>query len=359
MKSLKFSIFVLALLLAPSLPARAADKAHANADLSETNYHDGSINDLSAIGNRNVGCGRGLGNWYSIEKQIALGKGFADQVSKTAKMVQDPVVTEYVNRIGQNIVRNSDAPVPFTIRVIDSDEINAFTLPGGFFFVNSGLILAADNESELAGVMAHEIAHVCACHGVRGATRGQIASLATIPLIFVGGGIGYAAAGVGGAIGIPMALMKFSRTFEAQADYLGVEYLYKSGYDPQSFIAFFEKIEMMEKRKPGLLDKTFEDHPPTPDRVEKTQEEIQHILPPRKQYLVDTSEFQAVKARLAKLENRTTPEDKKKEGRPSLRRGEPGGGAGNSDQNQKNNGDQNQNQNKDNDSPTLHRRDDS
>ena len=342
----KFWILALAVMLAPSLAARAADTAKASpADPSETKYHDGGINDLSAIGNRNVGCGRGVGNWYSIEKQIALGKGFADQVSRTAKMVQDPLVTEYVNRIGQNIVRNSDALVPFTIKVIDSDEVNAFALPGGFFFVNSGLILAADNESELAGVMAHEIAHVCACHAVRGATRGQLANLASIPLIFVGGGVGYAVAGIAG-VGMPVTFLKFSRGFEAQADYLGVEYLYKSGYDPQSFVQFFEKIEAMEKKKPGLLDKTFQSHPPTPDRIEKTQEEIGRILPDRNQYLLDTSEFQAVKSRLAQLQNRRKIDDKK-EPRPSLRRGQPSGNTNDNDQNQK----------KDEDQPTLHRHD--
>jgi len=345
MRSPKLWILALAVMLAPSLAARAADTAKASvADSSETKFHDGGINDLSAIGNRNVGCGRGVGNWYSIEKQIALGKGFADQVNRTAKMVQDPVVTEYVNRIGQNIVRNSDAQVPFTIQVIDSDEINAFALPGGFFFVNSGLILAADNESELAGVMAHEIAHVCACHAARGATRGEIASLATIPLIFVGGGLGYAVSGIAG-LSLPVAFVKFSREFEAQADYLGVEYLYKSGYDPESFVQFFEKIEAMEKKKPGLLDKTFENHPPTPDRIEKTQEEIGHILPDRNQYLLDTSEFQTVKSRLALLQNRHKVDDKK-EATPSLRHGEPSGNTNNSDQNQK----------KDDDQPTLHRR---
>jgi len=197
--------------------------------------------------------------------------------------------------------------------------------------------------------MAHEIAHVCACHAARGATRGELANLASIPLIFVGGGIGYAAYGAAG-VGVPLAFLKFSRAFEAQADYLGVEYLYKSGYDPQSFIAFFEKIEAMEKKKPGLLSKTFEDHPPTPGRIEKTQEEIQHILPDRNQYLLDTSEFQSVKSRLAKLENRRKV-DGQKESRPSLRRGEPGGNT--SDQNQKND----QDEKKDDDQPTLHRRD--
>ncbi|MGA2963763.1 MAG: M48 family metallopeptidase [Candidatus Korobacteraceae bacterium] len=345
MRSPKLWVLALAVMLASSVAASAADTAKTGTtDSSETKYHDGGINDLSAIGNRNVGCGKGMGNWYSIEKQIALGKRFADQIDHTAKMVQDPVVTEYVNRVGQNIVRNSDARVPFTIKVIDSDEVNAFALPGGFFFVNSGLILAADNESELAGVMAHEIAHVCACHAARGATRGEIASLATIPLIFVGGGLGYAVSGIAG-LSLPVAFVKFSREFEAQADYLGVEYLYKSGYDPESFVQFFEKIEAMEKKKPGLLDKTFENHPPTPDRIEKTQEEIGHILPDRNQYLLDTSEFQTVKSRLALLQNRHKVDDKK-EATPSLRHGEPSGNTNNSDQNQK----------KDDDQPTLHRR---
>src|SRR3954466_1381839 len=165
--------------------------------------HDGSINDIDAIGNRNVGCARGMGNWYSLERQIALGKQVSMQVETQSKIINDPVVSEYINRLGQNIVRNSDSQVPFTIKVIDSDDINAFARPGGSASVNSGLNLAADEEAELAGVMAHEIAHVAARHGMRQMTRGNIANLATIPLIFVGGGIGYAARSVA-QIGLPM-----------------------------------------------------------------------------------------------------------------------------------------------------------
>ena len=135
--------------------------------------HNGGKTDVDAVGNRNVGCGRGVGNWYSVEGQVAMGRRFAQQVESQVKMVNDPVVTEYVNRVGQNLVRNSDAQVPFTIKVIDSDVINAMALPGGFFYVNSGLILAADEEAEMAGVMAHEIAHVSACHAARGQTRGK------------------------------------------------------------------------------------------------------------------------------------------------------------------------------------------
>jgi beta-barrel assembly-enhancing protease len=281
--------------------------------------HDGGKNDIEAIGNRKVGKGKGLGNWYSLEKEIAIGKEFASQIESTVKLVPDPTVNEYVNRIGQNLVRNSDAQVPFTIKVVDSDEINAFALPGGFFYVNSGLILAADNESELAGVMAHEIAHVAARHATRQMTRGQIANLATIPLIFVGGGIGYAVRAAAG-FGLPMTFLTFSRGFEAEADYLGLEYMYKAGYDPQSFISFFEKVQATEKKKPGSLAKAFATHPQTPDRIQHSQEEIAKVLAARDQYIVNTSEFDDVKGRLAQLENRrklTNPEDKD---RPSLRR---------------------------------------
>ena len=280
--------------------------------------HNGGINDVDAIGNRNVGCGRGVGNWYSVEGQINMGRQYAEQVDSSSKLIKDPVITEYVNRLGQNLVRNSDSKVPFTIKVIDSDQINAFALPGGFFYVNTGLILAADNEAELAGVMSHEIAHVAACHIAREQTRGTLAQLASIPLIMVGGGVGLAVQEAAG-LALPMTFLKFSRGFEAEADYLGLQYLYKSGYDPQAFTAFFEKIEAQEKKKPGTLSKAFDTHPPTPDRVEKSQEEIQKILPPQPTYRVDTSEFQDVKARLAKLENKRKLDDSK-ESHPELRR---------------------------------------
>jgi beta-barrel assembly-enhancing protease len=210
------------------------------------------------------------------------------------------MVAEYVNRIGQNIVKNSDCKVPFTIKVLDSDEINAFALPGGYFFVNSGLILAADDEAELAGVMAHETAHVCAHHAMREMTRLNYAQIASIaPLIFIGGWTGY---GVYEAesIAIPVTFLEFSRTFEAQADYLGIEYMYRAGYDPQALITFFEKIEDLQKHKPGAVARAFADHPQTPDRIQHSQEEIAKILPPRDQYLETTSEFDQVKARLAR-----------------------------------------------------------
>jgi beta-barrel assembly-enhancing protease len=280
--------------------------------------HTGGRDDVDAIGNRKIGA-RGLGDWYSLETEIKVGKQYSMQVDNSVKMVQDPVVNEYVNRIGQNLVRNSDAQVPFTIKVIDSDEVNAFALPGGFFYVNSGLILAADEEAELAGVMAHEIAHVCARHAMRQMTRANWANIGTLPLIFVGGGIGYAVYEAAG-LGLPLTFMKFQRNFEAEADYLGLQYMYKTGYDPQAFISFFEKIQAKEKKKPGTLAKAFASHPQTPDRIEESQKEIATILPAKTQYIVSTSEFDDVKSRLAQIENRHKVLDQKEGNKPTLRR---------------------------------------
>jgi predicted Zn-dependent protease len=281
--------------------------------------HNGSRDDIEAIGNRNVGCAKGMGNWYGLEKQIAMGKQISQQVETQSKVITDPVVSEYINRLGQNLVRNSDSQVPFTIKVIDSDDINAFALPGGFFYVNSGLILAADEEAELAGVMAHEIGHVAACHAARENTRANLMQMMTIPLIFIGGPIGYAAY-EGAGLAVPLTFLKFSRGFEADADYLGVQYMYKAGYDPQAFISFFEKVQAQEKKKPGTISKAFATHPQTPDRIGKSQEEIARILPAKVQYTVTTSEFDEVKSRLAAIENKHKLNDQKDGKKPSLRR---------------------------------------
>jgi hypothetical protein len=302
----------------------------------------GSTKDVDAIGNRKVGK-RSAGQWYSYESEIKLGREYAQMVESSSKMVTDPVVTEYVNRIGQNLVRNSDAKVPFTIKVIDSDEINAFALPGGFFYVNSGLILAADEEAELAGVMAHEIAHVACRHAMKEITRQQWAQIGMLPLVIFGGTAGYIAYETSG-LTIPMAFMKFSRTFESQADYFGVQYMYKAGYDPQAYVAFFEKIQAKEKKKPGTVAKVFMDHPPTPDRIEATQKEIATILPARESYTVSTSEFAEVKARLAALENKRLVQGGKDNKKPSLRR-------------KNNDDDTNSTSNGDDNRPTLKRRD--
>jgi predicted Zn-dependent protease len=260
--------------------------------------------------------GKGV-NFYSLEKEIALGKQMAAEVEREAKLVDDPVITEYVNRLGQNLVRNSDAKVPFTIKVIDSDEVNAFALPGGFMFVNSGLILKADNEAELAGVMAHEIGHVAARHGTKQATRSELINYASIPLIMMGGWTGYAIEEAA-SIAVPIGFLKFSRGMEAQADHLGLEYMYKAGYDPVCFVDFFEKLESMQKTKPGLVSKVFSTHPMTSDRIEAAQKEIQE-LQAEPEYVVDTSEFHNVKNRLAMIENRRKGVDNDNSNRPTLR----------------------------------------
>jgi predicted Zn-dependent protease len=279
----------------------------------------GSKSDVNAIGDRHVG-GRGLGDWYSTETEMKMGKQYAMMVEQTARMIQDPVINEYINRIGQNLVRNSDAKVPFTIKVIDSDEINAFALPGGFFYVNSGLILAADEEAELAGVMAHEIAHVAARHQMQQMTRLQYANMATIPLIFVGSWGVYEAASLAINLALPVTFMKFSRGFESEADYLGVQYMYKTGYDPQAFISFFEKVQAKEKQNPNLFAKAFASHPPTPDRITRTQAEIKRILPAQPEYIVNTSEFDSIKARLASIQNRKKVLPNADPNKPTLRR---------------------------------------
>jgi predicted Zn-dependent protease len=309
----------------------------------------GSKEDVGAVGNRDIGA-RGMGNWYSVDTEIKMGKMYADEIEKSTKFITDPVILEYVNRVGQNIVKNSDCKVPFTIKIIDSDEINAMALPGGFFYVNSGLILNADEEAEMAGVMAHETAHVCAHHAVREQTRMNYAQLGTIPLIFIGGWTGY---GIyeAASLAVPITFLQFSRDFEAEADYLGIQYMYRAGYDPQAFITFFEKVQALEKRKPGAVAKVFSDHPQTPDRILHSQEEIARILPARDEYTVTTSEFDDIKARLARIENKRRLLDTKDKNKPSLRRAstsndDPNSQAGNSTNNS------------DDGPPTLHRRDD-
>jgi predicted Zn-dependent protease len=285
---------------------------------ADPNVKAGSKADVSAIGNRSS-VGHGL-NFYSLEHEIALGKQLSAEVERQAKFINDPVVNEYVNRVGQNLVRNSDAQVPFTIKVIDSDVVNAFALPGGFFYVNSGLILHADEESELAGVMAHEIAHVCARHGTKQATKGEITQLAMIPaMIFIPYTLAGYAIYQGMQFAIPMAFLQFTRTDEKEADYLGLEYMYKAGYDPNAFVAFFEKVASDEKKQPGTIPKIFSTHPPTPDRIEASQKEIATILPQRPEYIVTTSEFDVVKHRLQLIEQNVKVNDKNPN-KPSLRK---------------------------------------
>ena len=270
--------------------------------------------DLTRIGDRGVG---NKLNFYSLEKEEALGRGLAHEVEQQAKLVTDPVITEYVNRVGQTLVRHSDAKVPFTIKVIDDDQINAFALPGGFFYVNTGVLLAADTEAELASVMAHEIAHVAARHATRNETKHEIWNLASIPLIFVGGPVG-AAIRQASSFMVPMSFLKFSRDSEREADFLGLEYEYAAGYDPTAFVDFFEKLEGQEQRKSGFVARAFSTHPMNDDRIRRAEAELE-MLPERDNYIVSTSEFDQVKSRLVLLNHGRAVGDGKT-ARPSLRK---------------------------------------
>ncbi len=281
-------------------------------------YHGTGINDLNAIGSRNVGCNRGLGNWYTLDSQVRMGQEFARQVEQSSHVITDPFVNEVINRLGQNLQRNSDTRLPFTIKILDVEEPNAFALPGGYMFVNAGAILLADDESELAGVMAHEIGHVAACHAARESTRGALAQIAMIPVVIMTGGLAGLGVNEAANYGIPAVFGKFGRTFEAQADYLGIQYAYKTGYDPNGMINFFEKLQALEKRRPGVYMKLYGDHPQTPDRIARSQEEIGRILPPRDQYVLDTSDFQQAKKRLALIMKHRSQKDSRQE--PELRR---------------------------------------
>jgi len=267
------------------------------------------------IGKRDIN--KGQLDFYSLDKEAALGRQLAAEVDRESKFVTDPLVTEYVNRVGQNIALHSDAKTPFTIKVIDSNEINAFALPGGFLYVNRGVIEAADNEAELAGVMAHEIGHVAARHGVEQASKANLINYGSLPLIFLGGWGGFAIRQAAG-LAIPLSFLKFSRGMESEADRLGAQYLWASGYDPNAMVSFFEKLQAREKKKPGAIAKVFSTHPMTGDRITEVQKLVARF-PDRQEYAINTSEFGAVKSRLVSVNNARHATDGPNR-RPTLKR---------------------------------------
>ena len=270
--------------------------------------------DPAQIGNRDIGKGV---NFYSLEKEMALGKQLAEEVQRQAKVVDDPLISEYINRIGQNLVRNSDAKVPFTFQVIEGESPNAFALPGGYVFIYTALLEIADEEDELAAAMAHEIAHVAARHMTKQATKSQMVNLAGVPVgVILGGGIGGAVARQGATAGWPAVFMHFTRQDEAEADYLGVQYLYAAGYDPNGAISIFEKLESLEKKQPGTVARIFSTHPMDAARIQKTEQEIDRILPARDEYVVNTSEYMAIRQRTIALGARKKASE---DGRPQLR----------------------------------------
>ncbi|MDX6612310.1 MAG: hypothetical protein QOD75_1496, partial [Blastocatellia bacterium] len=262
-----------------------------------------SVNeDPRLIGKRNINKGIIARMSGSTEKEVRWGREQAAEIDKSVKFIDDPIITEYVNRVGQNIVLHSDAKVPFTIKVIDSDEVNAFALPGGFFYVNKGLVLAADNEAELAGVMAHEIGHVAARHASEMQTKATIAQYAIlIPAIVLGGGIGEAIY-QGGNFGALLGFMKFSRGAEEEADKLGIQYMWAAGYDPNAMATMFEKLEAKNKKKPGFISKLFASHPAPPER-RTAAISLAARFPEKDEYVISSSEFQRVRGRLLRLSN--------------------------------------------------------
>ena len=285
--------------------------------------------DPSQIGKRNINKGTDkFFGWLggSQEKEMQIGRQLAMEVEQQSKLVDDPVITEYVNRVGQNIVLHSDAKIPFTIKVIDSDEVNAFALPGGFFFVNKGLILAADNEAELAGVMAHEIAHVCARHAMENQGKGSFINYLALAGILFGGAIVSSVLQNGGGIFAGLASLKFSRAAEEEADKLGVQYLYASGYDPTAMSTMFEKLAAQNKKKPGTIAKLFATHPQSIDRRD-TSLQLVARFPEKEEYVISTSEFQRVKGHLMQITNAkagvTGDFDQADDGRPSLKKRQP------------------------------------
>ncbi len=268
------------------------------------------------IGKRDIN--KGSINFYSLEKEVAIGRQLAAEVDRSSKIINDPIVSEYINRVAQNLVLHSDSKVPFTIKVVDSDEVNAFALPGGFLYVNRGLLEAADNEAEVAGVIAHEIAHVAARHGVEQASKGELFNYLSIPLIFLGGIGGYAIQqGVG--LAVPLTFLKFSRGAEKEADRLGAQYMWASGYDPNALITFFEKLQAKDKKKPGTLAKIFSTHPMTGDRITEVRELVARF-PERGEYQINTSEFAQVKSRVLAISGATRGTGRDDANRPTLKR---------------------------------------
>lgn len=277
------------------------------------------IDDVYCIGQRRVA----HRSFISLEREVAIGKHYAEQIDRTSKILKDPVTTEYVNRVEQNIALNSDAKVPITTTVIESPQINAFTLPGGFIFVDTGLLRAVDDEAELAAVLAHETGHVAARHWASDQTKRSLLQYAMIPLIFTPMSYpAYLGLSEGLNFGIPLSFLKFSRMDEQQADFLGVQYLWKAGYDPEAFTAMFGKILQERRQDPSSIPDVFMDHPPTPARIIRVQEEIKTFLPKRQEYLVSTSEFQSVQERLNRILGQMKRNSSKKN-EPTLLRREP------------------------------------
>ena len=280
--------------------------------------------DVENIGNRSTPGGRVYGifpNMISAEREIKLGQQVAMEFEQTAVLFNDPVINEYVDRITQNIVRHSDAKIPVHVKVVDTEEVNAFAFPGGFFYINTGLILEAENESELIGVIAHEISHIIARHATRRESKLQYLQIAAIPAMIFGGAWTQMALENGLGLAINLELLGVTRESEREADQLGIQYAWNAGYDPNGFVTFFEKLQAEEKNKPSRLAGWFRTHPSTEDRIIAALDE-QRFLPEKDGYIINTSEFDRAKARLQAIYAKNAEEERDPDAlrRPTLRR---------------------------------------
>lgn len=266
---------------------------------AEDNKKDNKKNDPAEIGNRKVDGGP---NFYSIEKELALGRQLSLELERQAKLLEDPIINEYLDRLVQNLARHSDVAFPVSIKIIESEQANAFTLPGGHMFIDTGMIRLTESEAELAATLAHELGHVAARHATRQATQGTIANIATIPLSILGGPAGMLARNAA-TLAMPMSFLKFSRVFETEADQLGLQYMYEAGYDPSGSVDIFERLESLERKKPGTVAQLFNTHPMTSDRIQKAQKNIQNQLPPREEYVMNTSEYEDIRGRMLSMLN--------------------------------------------------------
>lgn len=266
-------------------------------------------------------------NFTSLEDEIKIGQQLANEIDRQAKFVTDQQITEYVNRLGQNIAINSDAKVPFTIKVIDSMDVNAFALPGGFFYVCKGLLINAESESEIACVMAHEIAHVACRHAMEQQAKGRLVNLISLPIAVMGGPLAPIIMGLPGGIGIPLIFLKFSRGMEEEADHYGAQYAYKTGYDPKSLVDIFDRLQKNQKTKSaGGFAGIFSSHPNHKTRIEKVQKFIVK-LPEKDEYAYSSSDFVEMKRKLKATtsylgsgDNSNSSDPQTVNGKPTLKR---------------------------------------
>ncbi|HEV2424380.1 MAG TPA: M48 family metalloprotease [Terriglobia bacterium] len=286
-------------------------------------YHSRRWGDVKDIGFRQIQKGQ--------KDDIKIGQDALRQMKLAGLMpkeVEDKAVVDYVKRIGENLAAHSDLQVPLNITILDSKEINAFAFPGGYLFLERGLLEAVDNESELAGVMAHEMSHVVARHGKRLMKKGTIAGIifqaAQVAAIVLTGGV----AGIGtyyalqyGFYGLGLVLnlqlLGVSRDYELEADQLGIQYAWNAGYSPDGFTEFFDKIATKE----GYINGTswFRTHPPFYQRMADGEREIRFL--PRKDLIVQSAGFENMKAALTQVSAKAAEEEK---GRPSLLSAEQG-----------------------------------